>query len=151
MTTQQRPIITSLSQQLGLDEGSSKWVYTDNRPQKYNTIGKGRLCDSRIPSSGLSDVEIEYLFQGDLSRTLKEAQDHIPWINELDTVRKDAILNMCFQMGAAGVAGFPKALAALRQKNYPICASELRASAWNSQTHERSERIIKQILTGAYQ
>ncbi len=140
---------TELERQIRGEEGSSRWAYRDSRG--YNTIAIGRLCDKRMPSSGLSDEEQTYLFNNDQERTLKEVMELVPWINELDMPRKDALLNMAFQMGAGGLAGFVNSLAMLRSKNYAGAADNFLKSAWARQTPERARRVTDQIRLGVYQ
>lgn len=138
-----------LERQLRGEEGSSRWVYRDSRG--LDSIGIGRLCDHRVPSSGLEDWEQSWLFNNDCVRTLKEAEQFLPWIHELDQTRKDAILNMCFQMGAAGVAKFTRSMAFIRAKEWQLAAQNLAQSSWRQQTPERAIRVIDQIRTGVYQ
>lgn len=140
---------SELERQLRAEEGSSRWAYADHLG--FMTIGIGRLCDKRKPGSGLSDEEQSYLLDNDMAAKLKELLKAVPWINELDPPRKDALLNMSFQMGAAGLAKFVNSLALLRAKRYAESADNFMQSLWARQTPERAKRVTDQIRLGIYQ
>ena len=57
-------------EQLKLHEGFVSHVYEDSTPEKYLTIGYGRLVDSRL-GGGISQQEAEYLLTNDVKNCIK--------------------------------------------------------------------------------
>ena len=57
---------------------------------------------------------------------------------------------MVFQMGVAGVAGFPKGMRLLKAKQWGQAAVELADSRWYKQTPNRAKRVISTFKTGTW-
>ena len=123
-------------------------AYQDNRPEKYWTIGVGRLIDKRR-GGGLSDDEIEYLLNNDIKRCIADLDSALPWWKSLDPVRQRVLTNLRFQLGLDGLLGFKNTLAALKRGDYKAAAAGLRASKLYQQTPARTERRAIMIETGA--
>ena len=72
----------------------------------YETIGVGRnISESGI---GLSEDEVDYLLENDIARVIKELSSEYAWFNDLDDVRKDAMIDISFNLGATRLRGFKK-------------------------------------------
>ncbi len=127
------------------DEGVVPHAYNDSLG--YLTIGVGRLIDKR-KGGGLSDEEIAFLLDNDISRKTVDLDTHLPWWRDLDDVRQRALLNLCFQLGISGLLGFTKTLSALQRGDYKAAADGLRASKLYQQTPARTERRARMIETG---
>jgi lysozyme len=140
-----------LRKQLGLDEGRVRYAYTDNRPQRYLTIGIGRLIDKRL-NGGLYEDEIDLLFDNDLQRKVEDMIDRkAPWLRTLDSVRLGAFKNMIFQMGIDRFLGFTNSLALARAARWDECSRNILLSNWAQQTPGRAHRIADQLRTGVWQ
>lgn len=137
-----------LKQQLEKDEGRSKFVYLDTLG--FKTIGIGKLVDSR-KGGGLSDSEIDFIFNNSVKTATEGLQRGAAWTVQLDEVRRNALVNMTFQMGVEGVMAFRKMLAAMQAGNWEQAYREAKNSKWAQQTPLRAERIARQILTGVVQ
>ena len=59
------------------------------------TVGVGRNIDKE-GGIGLSDDEVDYLLQNDVERVIKELAAEYPWFNDLDDVRRDAMVDISF-------------------------------------------------------
>lgn len=140
--------VKNISEQLSEDEGKRRFAYKDHLG--YLTIGKGRLIDSR-KGGGLSEDEIEYLFQNDLKSKTAELRVLFPWFDQLDEVRQGVLINMAFQMGAKGLAKFTMFIRHVAARRYTAAAVEMLDSLWASQTPERAERLARQMTTGVWQ
>lgn len=130
--------------QLKRHEGICRSAYTDHLG--YLTIGIGRLIDER-KGGGISDEEALYLLQNDLQECVKDLSS-IPAFARLDAIRQQALINMRFQLGGAGLRAFKRMWAALDQQDYKQAAIEALDSKWARQTPERAKEIAEQLRTG---
>ena len=73
-----------------------------------------------------------------------------PNLRVLTPARRDALLNMAFQMGTAGVMKFKQMLAALDNKDWQRAKAMALDSAWATQTPQRAHRVAQQLMTGEY-
>jgi lysozyme len=126
---------------LRVHEGVRARAYRDSRG--IWTIGIGR----NLEANGLSEDEIELLFQNDYMRAAKGASTIGVW-PMLDDTRKGVLVEMVFQMGLSRVLQFRLFLAALQRKDWAKAAAEMKDSAWFKQTPGRVERLAGIIATG---
>jgi lysozyme len=114
----------------------------------YETIGVGRnISPSGI---GLSEDEIDYLLDNDIARIIKELSSEYPWFSSLDDVRKDAIIDISFNLGATRLRGFKRALAAMEVADYKAASTEFLDSKWARQVGGRALELADMIRTGEY-
>ena len=113
------------------------------------TIGVGRNID---PSGGigLSRDEIDYLLANDVKRVRVELIRAFAWYSELDEVRKDAMIDMCFNMGLPRLSKFKKSLAAMAIGDYDLAAMEFLDSNWAKQVGGRAITVTDMIRSGEY-
>jgi lysozyme len=98
-------VTDKLLEMLKRHEGVRSHVYLCSAG--YETIGVGRNISKS--GMGLSDDEVNYLLENDILRVLKELSSEYPWFNDLDDVRKDAMIDISFNLGATRLRGFQKA------------------------------------------
>ena len=128
-------------------EGVEKYAYKCTADKV--TIGVGRNID-KSGGIGLSDDEIDYLLSTDIKRVSAELIRAFPWYSELDEVRKDAMIDMCFNMGLPRLSKFKNSLAAMANGDYDIAALEFLDSNWAKQVGSRSITITDMIRSGEY-
>lgn len=63
----------------------------------------------------------------------------------LDEYRKAILVDMCYQLGIAGLSKFKKMIAALRDMDYDKAADEMLDSQWHVQTPVRCELLAKRM------
>ena len=126
-------------------EGVRYYVYRDHLG--YETIGVGR-CINRAVGLGLSPDEVEYLLINDVQRCIEELDGAFEWFKDLDEVRREAMINLCFNLGLTRLRKFVKALDAMKQRNYNKAATEFLNSKWANQVGERSREVAHMIRTG---
>lgn len=137
--------MSKLSDQLRIHEGVRKHVYLCSAG--YETIGVGRnIANSGL---GLSDDEIDYLLENDISRCRDELGTY-SWFSDLDKVRQDALINMCFNLGLSRLSNFKNALASMAIGAYADAAEHFLDSRWASQVGNRAQEIAHMIRTGEY-
>jgi len=113
------------------------------------TVGVGRNIDQG-GGMGLSDDEIDYLLQNDIERCIVELSSEYPWFSGLDEVRKDAIVDISFNLGQTRLRLFKRALAAMETGNYKEAATEFLDSRWAKQVGSRALELTDMISSGEY-
>lgn len=113
------------------------------------TVGVGRNID-QAGGMGLSEDEVDYLLQNDIERVIKELAAEYPWFNGLDDVRKDAMIDIAFNLGATRLRGFRRALTAMEAGNYKDAATEFLDSRWAKQVGGRAIELTDMIASGEY-
>jgi len=115
----------------------------------YETIGVGRnISESGL---GISDSEILSLLTNDIYRVIDELSSEYSWFDDLDSVRKDAMIDLSFNVGQTSLRKFKKALQAMSDKDYRLAADEFMDSKWSQQVGSRAVEITNMIRTGEYQ
>ena len=132
---------------LTLDEGKRHKPYADTKG--LLTVGIGRNIDPN-GGLGLSDDEVDYLLENDIVRVIKELSSEYPWFKDLDDVRKDAIIDISFNLGATRLRGFKRALAAMDAADYKTASLEFLDSKWSRDVKGRSAELAHMIAIGEY-
>ncbi|MDP8728375.1 glycoside hydrolase family protein [Serratia marcescens] len=142
----------NIFEMLKYDEGCKLELYKDT--ENYWTVGIGHLVTKNpnkaeaikiLGSDKITLNQAEQLFNSDVQKTItgiKNNQILYPVYNSLDDIRKMALINMCFQIGITGVAGFKNSLAYLLKKQWKQAATNLAQSKWYRQTPNRAKRVI---------
>ena len=112
------------------------------------TVGVGRNIDEN-GGIGLSDDEIDYLLENDIKRCKQELIS-LSWFTDLDSVRQDALVNLCFNLGLTRLMGFKNAMAAMAEGDYERAADEFYDSRWAKQVKSRADEVCEMIRTGRY-
>lgn len=135
-----------LKQQLKKHEGVRTHAYACS--ENKITVGVGRNLDSD-GGIGLSEDEIDYLLENDIWRCMKEVA-FFPWFSEINEVRQDAMINMCFNLGISRLRGFKNALASMEEHDYEMAANHFLDSRWAQQVGNRAVEVTEMIRTGQY-
>jgi len=135
----------TLREQLIRDEGVVLKPYFDSVGKL--TIGVGRNLDD----VGISRHEAEYLLDQDILRASEALLAHLPWINDIDSVRRAVLINMAFNMGIGGLLQFKKTLTAIKLSDWHGAARHMLDSKWAAQVGPRATRLAKQMRTGVWQ
>mgnify|MGYP000938050228 FL=1 len=115
----------------------------------YITIGVGRNIDED-GGLGLSDDEVDYLLSNDIDRCIKELGASFDWFKQLDEVRRDAMINLVFNLGMPRLKQFKNTLAAMENCDWNTAADELLDSRWATQVGARATEVSTMIRTGEY-
>ena len=118
-------------------------------PAGYWTLGIGRNVDPEN-GLGLSDDEVDYLLANDVNRVVKELGKAFPWFSGLNEARRDAMIDICFNIGLPRLKGFVKALSLMAEGDYDAAADEFMDSKWANDVGERAIRVATMISTGTY-
>lgn len=132
----------ALKQQLVDHEGLRLKPYTDTTG--HLTIGVGR----NLSDVGITEDEAMQMLEHDIAVAIGFLSTRYPWFLALDTVRQRVLVDMAFNLGADGLAKFPRFLEAARTAQWDEAADEMMASLWAVQVGHRAIRLIRMMRTG---
>jgi len=145
---------SKLKSQIEFEEGRRLKAYSCT--QGHKTIGVGHNLDvkptfngQRIPDV-ISEQLCDLIFDKDINDITTQLNNNWPNNTKLDDARRDAVLNMCFQLGINGVLKFKLMLNALERGDWVAAKAHALDSTWAIQTHARALRVANQLLTGEY-
>lgn len=130
-----------LTKQLIIDEGLKLKPYRDTVGKL--TIGVGR----NLSDNGISESEAITMLNNDIERVFSELR-RFDWFNSLNPRKKDALANMCFNLGLPRLLNFKRMIAALDVGDYNTAADEALNSKWADQVGDRAIRIAEEIRNG---
>jgi len=96
----------------------------------------------------ITQEEALYMLDNDIRVIKAELESNYKWFNFLDEVRQKVIIDMRFNLGSAGFAGFKNMIRQLELENYQKVVEEMKNSKWYLQVKTRADRLIKMMLTG---
>ena len=129
--------LSALSENLEREEGFRAYAYRDTAGKL--TIGHGILIDR--DGGGITIEESRYLMANRIAAKLAELDDRWPWWRDMPATAQQALAEMAYQIGTAGVARFTRMLSALHAGAYDTASTEALASRWAQQTPERAARV----------
>ena len=107
------------------------------------TIGVGRNLEDK----GISHDEAMLLLRNDIAEVTAQLE-RFDWFRALGPVRRKVLIDMCFNLGMAGLLGFQKMIEALNRADYEAAADEMVYSRWYRQVGERGRRLERMMRTG---
>lgn len=125
--------------QLVVDEGMRLKPY--RCPAGRLTIGVGRNLDDR----GVTEAEAMYLLGDDVDDCWTRLSPALPWLACAPEPVQEALVNMTFNLGLAGLLGFHRTLAALAARDYALAARSMLASRWAAQVGARAQRLADAV------
>lgn len=129
------------------EEGWKNRTYADSL--KNMTWGVGHL-DIHSPLGAYhTDEEISAQLDSDISAAAGALERSLPWVVNLDRVRREALIDMAFQMGAGKLLGFRNMLALMQAGQFTNAAKEALNSDWAKQTPNRAAGVAHRIQTGS--
>jgi len=139
--------VSNLTEMLRRHEGVETHAYKCTSGKI--TVGVGRNIDPD-GGLGLSDDEIDVLLENDIDRSIKELGAAFNWFSDLNEARRDAMIDLAFNLGLPRLLKFKNALAAMAEADYDLAAAEFMDSKWASQVKDRAIEICAMIKTGNY-
>jgi lysozyme len=89
------------------------------------------------------------LLDNDVRRVERELTGAFSWFGGLDPARRDALVDMTFNLGLTRLRGFHRFLAAMGAGEYETAADEMLDSTWSRQVGDRALELSAMIRTGA--
>ena len=138
--------MSKLVEMMRLHEGVRYKVYVCS--EGYETIGVGRNISEG--GRGLSKDEVDFLLVNDIKRVEDELTRNFPWFSELNEARRDAMIDIAFNLGLTRLRSFVNALEAMSHGQYDIAANEFMDSRWSQQVGNRAVEVTYMIRNGEY-
>lgn len=98
----------------------------------------------------LTDSEIDTILDICLKQSIEDAKDIIENFDELDDVRKMAVIDLVFNLGKKKFSTFISVIEHIIQGKFDIAALHLSRTLWFKQTKLRGIRICGMLLDGVY-
>lgn len=133
---------SKLQQKIWDEEGFRPNMYLDTL--HVPTIGVGFNLETILMPKHVARVWLDSILC-DLLSELSASHD---WFIELNEARQIVIVDMCYQMGVAGMLKFKKMIDALKAEKWEVAANELMDSRYADQTQNRAMRNAEILRTG---
>lgn len=133
--------MTDIKKMIKSHEGLRLKLYKDS-VNKWS-LGYGR----NIEDMGISKEEADYLFESDYKRVQKELLT-LPWYLGLKLNARDALTDMCFNMGLTRLLEFKTMIMYLQAKNYTGASKEILNSKWATQVGQRAKDVALLMTQG---
>lgn len=134
-----------LIEQLKRHEGFRGSPYKDSVGKI--TVGYGHNLDD-VP---ISKAVAEAMMIEDLQREESRLHALVPVFETIpEGPRKDALINMAFNLGAYGLSKFRRMWASIGSGDWGKAADEAMQSKWATQVGRRAVEITEQLRTGRY-
>lgn len=127
------------------DEGCRLVAYLDT--EGVWTIGYGHTKGVHRGMT-ISQEQAEALLYGDIEKHNAATHAALPWLKNLDPVRRRVIENMGFNLGVDRLLTFKNTLAYVQSGQYRQAADNMLQSKWASQVKGRAVRLAKEMRTG---
>ena len=118
----------------------TRWLVESNNGQASTPLD---ISDFYVTEAGAA-----FLLANDIDRFVKEVSHKMPWVWELDEVRRRVIIDMSFNLGTAGFLKFKNTIKAIRAKDWVGASKGMLNSKWARQTKSRSVTLSKMMTTG---
>jgi len=140
-------------------EGFSGKIY--KCPAGKRTIGYGFNIDDpviakNVPESirtgyeTLSPAHADYIFDIVYGIAIKDATQFLsPHFDELNIPRREAVIDMAYNLGFSRLSKFVKFREALIKKDWPLASQEMILSRWFHQVKDRAEKLRNIIINAS--
>ena len=125
-------------------EGFRRYAYECSEGKL--TIGYGTMIERG--GHGVPEHIAELLLI-DYTEQLTKRLDELEWFRDLDQARREAVIEMAYQMGYEGVLGFKRMIAAIEAENWGRAQAEALDSRWAEQTPARARDVARRLAYGA--
>lgn len=138
-----RELLETVSSLLISEEGFRQFAYKDTKG--IISVGFGR----NLRDTGISRDEARMLLENDIKRVYSELLREIPWICQLEHIRKAVIIDMAYNMGVKELMGFKKFLGYVQRCQWLEAGKEMLNSKWWTDVGRRAVKLRKIIETGS--
>jgi len=135
-----------LLQSVKKHEGYRNKVYLDTLGKR--TVGVGHLCveDFWEDNKEYEEKFLLTILEHDLKTAIQGAERLLKDCRILDSLAREIIVEMVFQLGETGVSKFKNMLKALKEgPDYQTAASEMLDSRWAKQTPNRAKAMSAEM------
>ena len=142
----------NLKESIKIHEGFRDSVYLC--PTGHPTVGYGfRVADLSADELALNAGVVEPMSKEVAEKILdikitkfkKQVYNALPWLTYAPMDIQDALCEMAYQMGVAGLLGFKNTLAMIKERKYTQAAENMLKSKWATQTPKRAREIANLV------
>lgn len=142
----------NLKESIKIHEGFRSSVYLC--PTGHPTVGYGfRVADLSVDELALNAGAVEPMSKEVAEKILdikitkfkKQVYNALPWLTYAPMDIQDALCEMAYQMGVAGLLGFKNTLALIKERKYTQAAENMLKSKWATQTPKRAKQIANLV------
>lgn len=142
----------NLKESIKIHEGFRSSVYLC--PTGHPTVGYGfRVADLSADELALNAGVVEPMSKEVAEKILdikitkfkKQVYNALPWLTYAPMDIQDALCEMAYQMGVAGLLGFKNTLALIKERKYTQAAENMLKSKWATQTPKRAKQIANLV------
>ena len=142
----------NLKESIKIHEGFRGSVYLC--PTGHPTVGYGfRVADLSADELALNAGVVEPMSKEVAEKILdikitkfkKQVYNALPWLTYAPMDIQDALCEMAYQMGVAGLLGFKNTLAMIKERKYTQAAENMLKSKWATQTPKRAREIANLV------
>lgn len=140
-----------LEQRVMRDEGFRSTAYQDT--VGVWTLGYGSTRMFGVPVKELDTCTTQHArvqLRADLYESIIDCHKLFPNWDQLDDVRQEVLVNMRYNLGAAGLGNFRNMRSALTALNFKRAAEEMVDSKWYTQVGGRGQRLAAAMRTGQW-
>ena len=134
--------LNRLQKQLVIHEGLELKPYRCSADKLTIDVGRN------IQEVGITEEEAMVLLANDIARCAGECTREFPWFLDLTPLRKEAVINLVFNMGMATFKKFKKTIAYLEAGNFELAGTELLDSNYARQVGQRSQDVANMLADG---
>lgn len=127
--------------QLMRDEGVRHKMYKDS--EGIETIGVGH----NLRAKAISQRAVEVILEDDVTDTIRELHEALPWLKDLSDARQGVLINMAFNLGVQGLLGFKNTLKAIQEGRWEDARKGILDSKYAKQVGPRAHRLGLQLVT----
>lgn len=103
-----------------------------------------------LKDHGISERIAQKLLDMCLRQSESELSKNVPFWDSLDFVRRQVLVDMCFNMGWPSLSGFKKMFKALEKGDYAEAASQMIDSKWFDDVGIRAEYLEDSMRRGIW-
>lgn len=122
------------------------------------TIGFGRNYEDNPLPQDIADYLAKHgqiteemagrMLVEDLGKCVRQVDHDFPWTQDIESIRREILVEMAFQLGIAGLHKFKNMLACLQAGDIDGATRNMLNSAWHRQTPSRAEELAALMLRG---
>jgi lysozyme len=135
-------IVDGAIERVKLHEGYRDRIYKDTVNKQ--TIGYGWNIDDTPIYREVAELQLRMKLE-ECEKELAKALDFWP---NLTQARKEVLLDMCFNLGLAGLLGFKNTLRLIENSNHEEAAAQMLKSKWATQVGDRAKWLAAKFARG---
>jgi lysozyme len=132
-----------LIERIKAHEGYRRFAYECSEGRL--TIGYGTMIENG--GHGIPEPIAEALLADYINVIYTQMSKRL-WFTDLNQARQECIVEMCYQIGVEGVAGFRNMISSLKAENWLAAADDALDSLWAEQTPARAAEVAGRLAQG---